>query len=302
MRLLRQGELVEPYEMIAAEKDNHSVSMMCKQLGVSRSGYYARKVRGPSARKRRDGELLVHIKKSHKESRGTYGSPRVLDDLKDKGFQVGRKRVARLMREEGITGDAPKPFRRTTDSKHSMNVADNILDRKFEASAPDQAWATDITYVRTWQGWLYLAVVIDLFSRKVVGWSMATHMRTSLVLGALQMALGRRLPRPGMLHHSDRGSQYASQDYRDALEKHHIVCSMSRKGNCWDNAVVESFFGTLKQELLYRRPWPSPKMARGAIAEYIEVFYNRKRKHSTLRNISPAEFEKRFEQEAALAA
>jgi len=272
--------------MIAAEKDNHSVSMMCKQLGVSRSGYYARKVRGPSARKRRDGELLVHIKKSHKESRGTYGSPRVLDDLKDKGFQVGRKRVARLMREEGITGDAPKPFRRTTDSKHSMNVADNILDRKFEASAPDQAWATDITYVRTWQGWLYLAVVIDLFSRKVVGWSMATHMRTSLVLGALQMALGRRLPRPGMLHHSDRGSQYASQDYRDALEKHHIVCSMSRKGNCWDNAVVESFFGTLKQELLYRRPWPSPKMARGAIAEYIEVFYNRKRKHSTLRNVT----------------
>ena len=288
--------------MIEAEKENFPVAIMCKQLGVSRGGYYAWKHRDPSHRQKMDEELVVHIKKSHTESRGTYGSPRVLDDLKGEGFQVGRKRVARLMREQGITGNAPRPFRRTTDSNHKLDVADNLLDRQFEVAAPDTAWSTDITYVRTWQGWLYLAVVIDLFSRRVVGWSMATHMRTSLVLGALDMALGRRRPGPGMLHHSDRGSQYASHDYRDALKEHHITCSMSRKGNCWDNAVVESFFGTLKQELLYRRPWPSPKMARGAIAEYIEVFYNRKRKHSTLRNISPAEFEKRFEQEAALAA
>ena len=300
--LLRQGELVEPYEMIAAEKDNHPVAMMCKQLGVSRSGYYASKRRGSSTRQREDAELVTHIKESHTKSRGTYGCPRVHDDLKDKGLQVGRKRVARLMRQEGLTGDAPKPFRRTTDSKHNLDVADNLLDRKFEVEAPDQAWVTDITYVRTWQGWLYLAVVIDLLSRRVVGWSTATHMKTSLVLGALKMALGHRLPRPGMLHHSDRGSQYASHDYRDALEKHNIVCSMSRKGNCWDNAVAESFFGTLKQELLHRRPWPSPQRARAAIAEYIEIFYNRQRKHSTLGYVSPVEFEKRFEQEAALAA
>lgn len=288
--------------MIEAEKDNFPVAMMCKQLGVARSGYYAWQKRGPSRRQQRDEELLAHIKESHAESRGTYGSPRVLDDLKEKGFQVGRKRVARLMREEGITGEAPKPFRRTTDSKHNLEVAENILDRTFEVSGPDQAWATDISYVRTWQGWLYLAVVIDLFSRRVVGWSMATHMRTSLVLGALKMALGRRLPRPGMLHHSDRGSQYASHDYRDALDKHHIVCSMSRKGDCWDNAVVESFFGTLKTELIYRRPWPSINRARAAIAEYIEVFYNKKRKHSYLGYVSPAEYEKRVEREAALAA
>jgi transposase InsO family protein len=275
--------------------------MMCKQLGVSRSGYYAWQKRGPSRRRQRDAELVVHIKESHTESRGTYGSPRVLDDLKEKGFQVGRKRVARLMREAGITGKAPKPFRRTTDSKHNLEVVENLLERKFEASGSDQRWATDITYVRTWQGWLYLAVVIDLFSRRVVGWSMATHMRTSLVLGALKMALGRRLPRPGLLHHSDRGSQYASHDYREALDKHHIVCSMSRKGDCWDNAVVESFFGTLKTELIYRRPWPTIATARAAIAEYIEVFYNRKRKHSYLGYVSPADYEKRVEREAALA-
>jgi putative transposase len=278
------------------------VTMMCEQLEVSRSGYYAWCQRRPSRRQQRDEELVVYIKQSHAESRGTYGSPRVHDDLKEQGFEVGRKRVARLMREQGITGEAPKPFRRTTDSKHNLEVADNLLDRKFEVAAPDQAWAADITYVRTWEGWLYLAVVIDLFSRRVVGWSMATHLRTSLALGALQMALGRRLPHPGMLQHSDRGCQYASHDYRDALNEHHIVCSMSRKGDCWDNAVVESFFGTLKTELIHRKPWPSVKMARAAIAEYIEVFYNRRRKHSTLGYLSPAEFEKRFEQEAAIAA
>ncbi len=206
------------------------------------------------------------------------------------------------MHEEGITGEAPKRFRQTTDSKHNMAVAENILDREFEASGPNQVWAADISYVRIWEGGMYLAVVIDIFSRRVVGWSMATHMRTSLVLGALKMALGRRFPCVGMLHHSDRGSQCASHDYRDALDENHIVCSMSRKGDCWDNALIESFFGTLKRELIYRRPWPSIKKARAAIAEYIEIFYNRKRKHSSLGNVSPVEFEKRFEREVALAA
>jgi putative transposase len=278
------------------------VAMMCKQLSVSRSGYYASKGRPPSQRQRDTVELVVQIKQSHKESRGTYGSPRVHDDLKERGFQVGCKRVARLMREHGITGNPPKRFRRTTDSKHNLPIADNVLNRKFKADGPDKIWATDITYVRTWEGWLYLAVVIDLFSRRVVGWSMATHLRKELVLGALKMALGRRLPRKGMVHHSDQGVQYASNDYRDALKEHEIICSMSRKGNCWDNSVVESFFGKLKTELIYRRPWPSIKMARVAIAEHIEVFYNRKRKHSYLGNISPADYEMKFEMEAALAA
>jgi len=275
---------------------------MSRQLGVSRSGYYAWKHREPSCRAREDQELVQHIKEIHKESRGTYGSPRVLYDLKLRRFQVGRRRVARLMKENGITGTPPKPFKRTTDSKHDLGVADNVLNREFTVDAPDTAWATDITYVRTWEGWMYLAVVIDLFSRQVVGWSMATHMRTSLVAGALNMALGRRLPLPDMLHHSDRGSQYASHDYRELLRDNGIVCSMSRKGNCWDNAVAESFFATIKKELIHRRPWPTVRLAREAIAEYIEVFYNRKRRHSTLGYVSPAEFEKEFELEAELAA
>ena len=246
--------------------------------------------------------LTAAIKEVHEESRGTYGSPRVLDDLKEGGFEVGRRRVARLMAEEGITGTPPKPFKRTTDSKHDHDIADNILDREFSVDAPDTAWATDITYVHTWEGWMYLAVVVDLFSRRIVGWAMATHMRTELVLGALEMALGRRAPALGMLHHSDRGSQYASHDYRDALRKNNIVCSMSRKGDCWDNAVVESFFATLKKELIHRRPWGTVRAVREAIVEYIEVFYNRKRKHSTLGYLSPAAFESKHEQEAALAA
>ena len=272
---------------------------MCRQFEVSRSGYYARKTRTPSARQREDAVLKEAIKKSHKKSRQTYGSPRIVDDMKEQGFDVGRRRVARLMAEEGITGTPRKRFKRTTDSKHNHDIADNILDREFTVEAPDTVWATDITYVRTWEGWMYLAVVVDLFSRRIVGWSMATHMRTELVLGALNMALGRRAPVPRLCHHSDRGSQYASHDYRDALRKNNIVCSMSRKGDCWDNSVVESFFATLKKELIYRRPWATVKSVREAIVEYIEVFYNRKRKHSTLGYFSPAEFERNHENCAA---
>jgi transposase InsO family protein len=226
----------------------------------------------------------------------------VLDDLKEQGFEVGRRRVARLMRENGITGTPPKPFKRTTDSNHDHAVADNVVNREFTVEAPDTVWATDITYVRTWEGWMYLAVVIDLFSRRVIGWSMASHMRTDLVMDALSAALGRRIPEPSMIHHSDRGSQYASHDYREALRNNGIVCSMSRKGNCWDNAVVESFFATLKKDLIHRRPWPTARQAREAIAEYIEVFYNSRRKHSTLGYLSPADFEALHEDKAALAA
>ena len=288
--------------MIEAKKAEFPVALMCEQMSVSRSGYYAWKHRKPSQRQQEDAVLIEAIKESHEESRGTYGSPRVRDDLKDRGFAVGRRRVARLMTEEGLTGTPPKPFKRTTDSKHNHDIADNILDREFSVDAPDTAWATDITYVRTWEGWMYLAVVVDLFSRRIVGWATATNMRTGLVLSALHMALGRRVPAPDMLHHSDRGSQYASHDYRDALRENNIVCSMSRKGDCWDNAVVESFFATLKKELIHRRPWGTVRSARQAIVEYIEVFYNRKRKHSTLGYLSPAAFESKHEQEAALAA
>jgi putative transposase len=223
------------------------VAWMCRQLDVSRSGYYAQKHRKPSRRAREDKVLVKKIEAVHKKSRGTYGSPRVLEELREQGIDLGRRRVARLMKENGITGTPPKRFKRTTDSNHGLAIADNILNREFTVDGPDKVWATDITYVRTWEGWMYLAVVIDLFSRRVVGWSMTTHMRSSLVTGALDMALGLRLPSPDMLHHSDRGSQYASHDYRDALRKHGIVCSMSRKGDCWDNAVVESFFANLKR-------------------------------------------------------
>jgi putative transposase len=288
--------------MLEAEKAIFSLAMMCKQVGVSRSGYYAWKKRTPSKRQKQNKELLMHIEQAHKESHGTYGSPRVLKDIKELGFVVGRNRVARLMHAHGITGQAPPRFRRTTDSKHTLPIADNVLERKFEVDGPDKVWAADITYIRTWEGWLYLAVVIDLFSRRVVGWSMATHLRTDLILDALKMALGRRLPGPGMLHHSDRGSQYASHNYRNTLKAHGITCSMSRKGNCWDNAVVESFFGTLKTELIYRRPWPSIKMARTGVAEYIEVFYNRKRRHSYVGYVSPVEFEKQFAKKDGIAA
>ncbi len=246
--------------------------------------------------------LKEEIVEIHKESKSTYGSPRIVDELKDRGFEIGRRRVARLMKENGITGVLPKRFKATTDSNHDFAIADNILERNFSQEAPDTAWATDITYLRTWEGWMYLAVVIDLFSRRVVGWSMATHMRADLAMDALSMAIGRRLPEPNMIHHSDRGSQYSSNIYRDALRDNGIVCSMSRKGNCWDNAVVESFFATLKKDLIHRRPWPTVRETRKEIAEYIEVFYNRKRKHSTLGNISPVEFEHRFENKAGKAA
>lgn len=293
---------MRPFEAIEAEKGNDPVALMCRQLGVSSSGYYAWKHREPSLRAQRDAVLVDGIRRVHKESHGSYGSPRVARELKEDGIEVGRRRVARLMRGNGITGAPPKRFKVTTDSDHDFGVADNVLEREFAPEAPDMVWATDISYVRTWEGWMYLAVVLDLFSRRVIGWSMATHMRTELVLDALGMALGTPMPRPNMVHHSDRGSQYASRDYRDALRHHRIICSMSRKGDCCDNAVVESFFATLKKELIYRRPWPTVREAREAIAEYVEVFYNTKRMHSTLGYISPAEFERQFEQEAHLAA
>ena len=267
------------------------MTVMCEALEISRSGYYASLGREPSRRAKEDAELVAEIQEVHRASRGTYGSPRMHVELQAREFRVGRHRVARLMRENGITARFKRPFRRTTDSSHSLAVAPNHLDRNFTVDAPDKAWTTDITYVWTEQGWLYLAVVLDLFSRRVIGWSMAEHLRTELVLAALGMALGHRVPSHDLIHHSDRGCQYASHAYRDALATHGIKCSMSRKGNCWDNAVVESFFGTLKTELVHRTRWKTRLAARTAIFEYIEVFYNRKRRHSHLGYMSPVNYE-----------
>jgi putative transposase len=280
------------YPFIAAEKANYPVSVLCHVLRVSTSGFYTWLKRSPSMRAKVTAKLRLAIKAAFDESRRTYGSPRIHRELVARGFEVSKARVEREMRAMGLLARRPKRFRVTTDSAHGMPVAENTLGRKFSASEPNQAWTTDITYVWTREGWLYLSVIIDLFSRRVVGWATANHMRTSLVLAALRMALGRRLPEAGLVHHSDRGSQYASVQYRAALAELGIVCSMSRKGNCWDNAVSESFFSTIKQELIYRDDWENRAGASLAIAEYIECFYNTRRRHSYLGFRSPAEHER----------
>lgn len=290
------------FAFIQAEKAEYTVRVMCRVLKVSPSGFYAWASRSPSARAQQADALRPVIAEAHRRSRGTYGSPRVHADLQDCGFRVGRKRVARLMREQGLVGRRPRRYRVTTDSAHELPVARNALGRQFNVTAPNRVWATDITYVRTWEGWLYLAVVIDLYSRRAVGWAMAEHLRTELVLDALGTALGQRLPTGPLIHHSDRGSQYASAVYRSVLAEHGITCSMSRRGNCWDNAVVESFFATLKGELVDTRPWPTRRAARSAIHEYIAVFYNRHRRHSFLGYLTPADYEDREEAATALAA
>jgi transposase InsO family protein len=279
------------FAFIDVEKALYPMRILCRVLEVSRSGYYAWRARKPSARALEDERLRPKVVEAFKTGRGTYGSPRVRDELVDQGFEIGRKRVARLMREMGLRGATPRKFRMTTDSDHDHPIAENVLDRNFEALGPNQKWATDITYVYTGEGWLYLAVVMDLYSRRIVGWSTADHLKTGLCLDALQMALDHRMGVEGLIHHSDRGVQYASARYRDVLAAQGIECSMSRRANCWDNAVAESFFGTLKNELIYRRPWSTREEAHDAIGEYIEIFYNRIRRHSTIGGMSPAKFE-----------
>jgi len=279
------------YQFIANHQEHYPVQLMCDILEVSRSGYYDWVDRPLSRQARRRAALAVHVKVAFQGSRQTYGSPRIHQELRAQGVSCGRHRVARLMRTHQIRAKGKRRFVITTHSNHSEPVHENILDRQFTASAPNQRWASDITYLWTREGWLYLAVVLDLFSRRVVGWSMQERMHTSLVSDALTMALAARRPTRGLLHHSDRGSQYASGDYQDQLQQHGINCSMSRKGNCWDNAVVESFFSTLKWELLSDQPVGSRSEVRSLVFEYIEVWYNRKRRHSTLGYISPAQFE-----------
>lgn len=264
----------------------------CDVLEVSRSGYYAWGDRPRSARARRREELAAKVKAAYEANRKVYGSPRVCAALRAGGEGVCENTVAKVMREHGIRAKAKKKYvPRTTDSGHQQPVAENRLGREFDAPLPDSKWAADVTYVPTGEGWLYLAGVIDLCSRKVVGWSMADHMRTGLVADALRMAIARRRPGEGLLHHSDRGVQYACGEYRDLLRSQGIGCSMSRTGDCYDNAVVESFFKTLKAELVYHERYETREQARRSVFEYVEVFYNRRRLHSGLDYRSPEQFE-----------
>lgn len=288
--------------MIRAEEANFPIAFMCRQLKLSTSGYYAWKKRPVSKRKQEDSVLVEKIRDSHRSSRGAYGSPRVHDDLKERGEPVGRHRIARLMKENGITARPTKRFCKTTDSNHNMPVAPNLLERNFKADKPNAIWVGDITYIWTDNGWAYLAVIVDLFSRRIVGWSIDSNMRSELVVKALTMAKGQRDIRSGLIFHSDRGSQYASQDYQRALAASGIIPSMSRKGDCLDNAVAESVFATIKRELVCKCHWSNLGAARVAVHDYIEVFYNRRRKHSTNGYISPVEYERRFTNKAAVAA
>ena len=282
------------FEFIRAEKAIWPVSVLCDVLRVSRSGYYAWKGRPASARARTDGDLIVEIKAAHKAGRGHYGSPRVHRALRKNGRHVGKKRVARLMQREGIVATRRKKFRVTTDSKHSDPIAPNILDREFDVALPNKAWVTDVTYVWTHQGWLYLAAILDLCSRRVVGWATSGCNDRQLALDALDCATTTRHPCPGLLHHSDRGSVYASGDYRNALTMFSMIPSMSRKGDCWDNAVAESFFATIKGEMLDHHTFDTRAEATAAIADYIDGFYNPQRLHSSIGYVSPIEFELRL--------
>jgi transposase InsO family protein len=279
------------FAFIDSEKAAYPLRILCRVLQVSKSGYYAWLRRDASARAHEDEKLRPKIVAAFERGRGTYGAVRVRRELIDQGFEIGRRRVARLMAEMGLAGLPARKFQTTTDSNHDKLIAANLLNRDFEASRPNEKWVTDITYIWTAEGWLYLAAVMDLYSRRIVGWSTGESLETSLCLDALSMALGHRKNIDGLTHHSDRGVQYASDEYQKALKARGIECSMSRRANCWDNAVAESFFGTLKTELIYRRPWLTRESARDAIGEYIELFYNRIRRHSTIGYVSPATFE-----------
>ena len=289
------------FPFIAAEKVFFPVTVLCSVLVVSRSGFYAWTKRGESKRKASDAQLAVEIVAIHRRSRGTYGSPRVHAELRAKGISVSKKRVERLMREHGIEACRKRRFRCTTDSNHALPIAPNRLNRNFLTNRPNQVWVTDVTYIPTGEGWLYLAAMVDLFSRRIVGYAMSAQNNRLLALEALQRALHARRPRRGLLHHSDRGSPYASNDYRELLRKRGIVASMSRKGDCWDNAVAENFFATLKAELTDAAHYPTRQAAIASIRNYLETFYNAARRHSHLGYMSSVEFELKT-QVKALAA
>ena len=281
------------YRVIQEHDRRYPIRLMCRALAVSPAGYYAWRTRPASARAAANQALLTELRQLHHDSRRTYGSPRMWRELVERGRTVGRHRVARLMRYDGLRAKTITQWRAPTQSSHQFPVAANQLNRQFAVAAPNQVWAGDLTYIWTLEGWLYLAVLLDLYSRAVIGWAMGARLTGELTQQALQMALQRRHPHPGLLHHSDRGSQYAATAYQQDLRAAGMTGSMSRRGNCWDNACVESFFGTLKRELIHHRQYRTREEARQEIFEYLEVFYNRQRRHSTLGYQSPAEFEAR---------
>jgi len=287
------------FAFIATEKACYPVALMCRVLQVSRSGYYAWCQRPPAPRTLKDQTLALDVAAIHAESHGRYGSPRVHAELRERGQRTARKRVARLMRAAGLCARERRRFRCTTDCGHGMAIKDNLLARRFAVATPNSGWVTDITYLWTLEGWLYLAVILDLFSRRVVGWALSERLERGVALDALQMALTDRQPPQGLLHYSDRGSQYASHEYQQLLAAHSVLSSMSRKGNCWDNAVAESFFATLKLELVYQNHWRTRSQARSEVFEYIEWFYNRQRRHSALGYLCPHEFELRHQSQLA---
>jgi transposase InsO family protein len=282
------------YELIEEEKACFSVSSMCRALGVSTSGYYDWRSRSPSAREQRRDDLAIKVKGVHERSRGTYGSPRVHAALARMGESVSEKTVASIMYQEGLRARPRKRYKATTDSRGTRRIAPNVLARDFATDAPNQAWVTDVTAIWTLTGWTYLAVILDLFARRVVGWALSESNDTALALAALQRAVASRLPTPGLLHHSDRGSPYGSDDYIKALDDIGAVRSMSRKGDCWDNAVAESFFATLEHECLQDRSLISFSDAHRCVGDYIDNFYNTERLHSTIGFVSPIEFELSF--------
>jgi putative transposase len=279
------------FRFIDEHQGTWPVRLLCDALGVSPAGYYAWRERPASARRQRHDALLVEIRAIHAEFHARYGSPRVHAELAARGQECCVNTVAKLMRDHGIRAKTARKFRCTTDSNHGLPVAENLLDRQFDPDAPNEAWVADITSIPTREGWLYLAAVEDLYSRRVVGWSMAAHLESRLVVDALALAVARRLPGAGLLTPSDRGSQYASDHYQSLLARHGITCSMSRRADCWDNAPMESFFASLKKELVHDADFATRAEARAAIVEYIEVFYNTKRRHSSLGYVSPAEYE-----------
>jgi transposase InsO family protein len=289
------------FAFIEAEKATWPIDVMCDVLNVSRSGFYAWRTRPPAEHATQDAQLAVEISASHRRSRATYGSPRIHADLKARGIRVGKKRVERLLREQGLEVRRKRRFRSTTDSNHDHPIAPNVLDRCFHVELPNTAWVTDVTYIWTLEGWLYLAAILDLCSRRVVGWATSETNDRWLVKEALRRAVNKRKPEAGLVHHSDRGSTYTSEEYRTMLTAHGLLASMSRKGNCWDNAVAESFFGTLKGELVDHEIYATRKQANESIGDYIENFYNVQRRHSAIGNISPMEFELRLQSRSEAA-
>lgn len=280
------------FQFIEAHHPEFRLTALCRVFRVSVSGFYAWRRKRETQHDQDDKTLLTEIKDIFNQHKGRYGAPRVHCELRERGRRCGKKRVARLMRQAGLKGKCRRKAVRTTDSKHVLPVAENLLLRNFYPLRPDRVWGSDITYIATKQGWLYLAITMDLYSRLVVGWAMDASMPAELPLSALKMAITRRNPGAGLIHHSDRGSQYASRVFQQELAAHHLVCSMSRKGDCWDNAVLESFFETLKRELVADTVFATQEEARQAIFEYVEVYYNRQRQHSALNYLTPTQMDR----------